>query len=236
MASYEHARVPIRAGIAFAVAQVSGVSLRWLATGAEPKKVRMLVDRKLRERIPENQLFSEAYDLVLMPLIEQGIAEIKKNSGGKSGAEMLDMIGDVGPDDVLNVINNQLRKILWETPPHLFQELYSLIYWDMWNFRHNHASLIENFSSTAPAQKSASGKIEYEGLTSNSLEGNTPNVQSEIQKLIERVKRKASKPGAKAELARTLGVAPARISEWLSGKKEPGGEYTLRLLKWVERT
>jgi transcriptional regulator with XRE-family HTH domain len=47
------------------------------------------------------------------------------------------------------------------------------------------------------------------------------------------VNRKASKPGAKAELAKELDVAPARISEWLSGKKEPGGEYTLRLLNWV---
>jgi len=72
-------------------------------------------------------------------------------------------------------------------------------------------------------------------LTQGSLKSNNTDVKSEIEKLIERLKRKASKPGAKAELARTLNVAPARISEWLSGEKEPGGEYTLRLLKWVEQ-
>jgi transcriptional regulator with XRE-family HTH domain len=72
-------------------------------------------------------------------------------------------------------------------------------------------------------------------LTKDSLKSNNAGVSSEIVKLIAKVKAKASKPGAKAELARTLGVDPARISEWLAGKKEPGGEYTLRLLKWVER-
>ena len=71
-------------------------------------------------------------------------------------------------------------------------------------------------------------------LTVGSLKSNSEGVKSEIEKLIELVKGKASKPGAKAELARTLGVAPARISEWLSGEKEPGGEYTLKLLHWVK--
>lgn len=73
-------------------------------------------------------------------------------------------------------------------------------------------------------------------LTDVSLKGNNAGVKSEkseIEKLIEDVKRKAAKPGAKAELARKLDVAPARISEWLSGKKEPGGDYALRLQKWV---
>ena len=76
---------------------------------------------------------------------------------------------------------------------------------------------------------------EKKWLTVSSLKSNITGVSSEIEKLIARVKAKAAKPGAKAELARTLDVDPARISEWLAGKKEPGGEYTLRLLKWVEQ-
>ena len=74
------------------------------------------------------------------------------------------------------------------------------------------------------------------GLTMSSLKGNTAAVKSErseIEKLIDDVKRKTAKPGAKAELARHLDVADARISEWLSGKKEPGGDYALRLRNWV---
>ena len=68
-----------------------------------------------------------------------------------------------------------------------------------------------------------------------SLKSNSPDVRTikSIKDLIEAVNKKASVPGGKTELARVLDVAPARISEWLSGKKEPGGEYTLKLLAWV---
>lgn len=85
-------------------------------------------------------------------------------------------------------------------------------------------------SESAEAERTLKNDLH---LTVGSLKSNTMDVKSEIDKLIERVKHKASKPGAKAELARMLDVDPARVSEWLSGKKEPGGEYTLRLLKWV---
>jgi predicted transcriptional regulator len=76
-------------------------------------------------------------------------------------------------------------------------------------------------------------------LTKDSLKSNSLDVKSELEKLIARVKRQASKPGAKAELARFLEVDPPRITEWLhddpESRKEPGGQYTLRLLKWVEQ-
>ena len=76
-------------------------------------------------------------------------------------------------------------------------------------------------------------------LTDDSLKGNNSAVKSELEKLIARVKRLASRPGAKAELARVLKVAPARVTEWLTDdkekRKEPGGHYTLQLLKWVEQ-
>ena len=63
---------------------------------------------------------------------------------------------------------------------------------------------------------------------------NTPDVKSEVEKLVARLKRVTAKPGMKAELARYMDVAPPRVSEWLSGQ-EPGGEYALKLLQWVTR-
>jgi len=59
-------------------------------------------------------------------------------------------------------------------------------------------------------------------------------MESELAHLIARLRRVTNRRGAKAELAKLLGVNQARISEWLSGKKEPGGATTLKLLKWVE--
>lgn len=58
-------------------------------------------------------------------------------------------------------------------------------------------------------------------------------VKSELNSLIERLKRATSQYGMKGKLADQLGVPQSRVSEWLSGKNEPGGETTLRLLAWV---
>jgi transcriptional regulator with XRE-family HTH domain len=70
---------------------------------------------------------------------------------------------------------------------------------------------------------------EFDAVT---LVSNTPGVKSEIEQLAKRLKRATAQTGKKAELARFMGVAPARVSEWLSGQ-EPGGEYALKLLRWV---
>ncbi len=235
LASYEHARVPIRAHLALAVAKISGVSLHWLANGIEPKKNALYVDKKLRDRIPENQLFSEAFDAVLMPLIEHQIAEAKKNTGGKLDTEKFSAVGDVGPDDVVNLINQQLRKIAWETPPHLFQELYSLVYWAMWNFRHNNASLIEKFSGVSEAQKTSAGEIAYQGLTDVSTIGNIPGVKEKLPALLKRLNEATKERGAKTALAKFMDVKLPKVSQWLSGTHKPSGETTLQLLHWVEQ-
>lgn len=58
---------------------------------------------------------------------------------------------------------------------------------------------------------------------------------SEIQHLIKRLKIATAFPGMKGKLAADMKVPRPRVSEWLTGKKEPGGDTTLRLLKWVER-
>jgi hypothetical protein len=36
-------------------------------------------------------------------------------------------------------------------------------------------------------------------------------------------------------MAAELGVLPPILSAWLNGQREPGGEATLQLLKWVVR-
>jgi predicted XRE-type DNA-binding protein len=54
-----------------------------------------------------------------------------------------------------------------------------------------------------------------------------------LASLIERIKQLTSPIGMKGKLAKALGVPQPRVSEWLSGKTEPGGETTLRLLAWA---
>ena len=51
----------------------------------------------------------------------------------------------------------------------------------------------------------------------------------------ERLKKALAERGRKTALAKLLGVPLASVSQWLSGEREPGGEYTLKLLRWVEQ-
>jgi len=78
-------------------------------------------------------------------------------------------------------------------------------------------------------------EVQKQSLTNVTAEGYKESVQAVIPKLIERLIKATKERGKKAELARWLGVPMPRITEWLSGKREPGGETTLRLLLWVEQ-
>ncbi|MBI5384449.1 MAG: helix-turn-helix transcriptional regulator [Verrucomicrobia bacterium] len=92
---------------------------------------------------------------------------------------------------------------------------------------------------SAPAQ-AASGKrdkaenIGENNLKEKSLKSTKLRVTPDLASLLERLNQATAARGQKMALAQTLGVPPARVSEWLSGKKEPGGAVTLRLLDWVE--
>jgi transcriptional regulator with XRE-family HTH domain len=64
---------------------------------------------------------------------------------------------------------------------------------------------------------------------------NSSGVRNPLGAMISRLKLATEARGKKAELATYMGVPLPRISEWLSGRIEPGGAATLRLLQWVEQ-
>jgi transcriptional regulator with XRE-family HTH domain len=63
----------------------------------------------------------------------------------------------------------------------------------------------------------------------------TTTEQPALPKLINRLKQATAAHGKKSELAEFLGVHRQMVTHWLSGKQEPGGEMTLRMLQWVEK-
>jgi transcriptional regulator with XRE-family HTH domain len=73
------------------------------------------------------------------------------------------------------------------------------------------------------------------GLTNKVKTLTKETVQPVLPKLIQRLKRATEARGSKSELAQWLGVHRQSITDWLSGKQEPGGEITLKLLHWVEQ-
>jgi DNA-binding transcriptional regulator YiaG len=72
-------------------------------------------------------------------------------------------------------------------------------------------------------------------LTNYPKTGKNEAVKPILPMLIERLKKATSQHGQKTELASWLGVTPQKVTDWISGRVEPSGETTLRLLHWVEQ-
>jgi hypothetical protein len=60
------------------------------------------------------------------------------------------------------------------------------------------------------------------------------DVKAQLPELLERLKKATAQPGKKTALAKFLKAPLASVSRWLSGEREPGGEVTLKLLRWCE--
>jgi transcriptional regulator with XRE-family HTH domain len=78
-------------------------------------------------------------------------------------------------------------------------------------------------------------EISQQVLTVVSGHANLPDVKSPLAQLLERLNQATAVKGRKAELAKHLNAPRPCVSDWLSGKREPSGETTLRLLQWVEQ-
>ena len=72
-------------------------------------------------------------------------------------------------------------------------------------------------------------------LTNVSVYGNIEGVKPKLPALLQRIKKATEPRGKKTQLAKFLDVPLSKVSQWLAGENEPGGETTLRLLHWVEQ-
>jgi hypothetical protein len=218
LASVEYGRTPLRIGLALAMATATGCNLKWLADGDGPT-FGPLPKPDLTANIPSGHLFSRVWEM-----------QLKGSFGITSGEQgNASVAGDVSAAaDVQDYLVEEVSGVLSFLPPELHQNFFSHVTQAGRDFVGMNMFRIIELNAHVQNQPK-------KDLTISSLKSKSIGVKSEIEKLIEKVKRKASKPGAKAALARALGIAPARISEYLSGKKVPGGEYTLRLQHWVEQ-
>jgi transcriptional regulator with XRE-family HTH domain len=237
LANIECGRTPLRSSIAIRLSILSGFSLKWIAEGIEPQKLRLTLGESLLSEIPGNCLFSEAWKHWIKQPFETASKEAKAwinaRPGDASHTDAPETVGDQAEigfnqaNDVLSYLTEDFRGVLKKIPPHLLGGFYALITNACRDFVA--INIVEICEWEARLQN-----ISEKNLRRVSLKRKDEGVKSEVQKLIEQVRRKASKPGAKSNLARELHVAPARISEWLSGEKEPGGDYALRLKNWVK--
>jgi DNA-binding transcriptional regulator YiaG len=107
-------------------------------------------------------------------------------------------------------------------PPRLRSQL--LDYW----------ASVEALAKEKQRKLKVSGPDENTLLTQASTCGIMPSVKAQLDNLLARLNRLTQEPGKKTELADFLSAPLASVSRWLSGKRDPGGETTLKLLRWVQ--
>ena len=76
---------------------------------------------------------------------------------------------------------------------------------------------------------------ENKNLTNAATSDLLAEVKPQLPNLRERLKRATSESGKMSALADFLKVPLASVSRWVAGKREPGGEITLKMLRWVEQ-
>jgi transcriptional regulator with XRE-family HTH domain len=208
LSRYENYRMAVRYEVFALITKRFNLRPYWLATGAEsPVDDMPFDDSEFFSQIDQKALFSEIFDSTLAgPLTKEHYEKQIEMRRLKWKIEKF--IDTIAPGRLLILQNPISVEQLLATIKTLAAKLEEAI---------QHAKDL-------PKKK---------GLTDVPLSGNVSSMKSPLEDLLCRLARATEARGKKAALAIFLKVTPPRISEWIHGAKEPSGETTLRLLKWV---
>jgi len=233
LASIEYGRVPLRYELALRLCKDLDISALWLVSGkgAMSPYCVICLSEKNHGKISAKSLLTEVYDL---------------DAGCFNGLEETD-VSELAPDNF--PVDFELEKQLPHCVKNMLQKVkYTAVrfevrlYIETIKFLKNRLEKDRDsklLTSVHPKQYLTHLKYfkpEYEMyLTETSEIRKNKNVNTEMDRLLARVRALVLAKGMKAKLAATLNIPQSRLSEWLGGKCDPSGETTLRLLKWVEQ-
>ena len=247
LASIEYGRTPLRYDIAWKIRALLGISLEWLSVGE------FYPDSLFQDDLPspvasglrDNALLSEVSDKIHGPVGNQDFAENRVPKYKIDDTELNHrafifsalrlQIEDWIPriprgytadfaDKIIQVGNQYLAE-LPKDPSELIEVRADALMWEKLR-----SAIAQKL---APVEKEA--KTE---LTKKETYSSIADVKELWPSLKQRLQLAAAKAGKKSELAKFLGVDLTRVSQWLTEKKfarEPGAEYTLQMLHWVEQ-
>ena len=205
LATYESGRVPLRFSVFLAAFKRWDVNPVWLATGLQNPFYDGPAELEMLEsQVPPNSLFSYAFDHFLQPFCDDRQRFIDGIAKHVSG-RIQDLIGEIIADPAPQ------KSLSDEVAAGLSMRLCKL------------GSLLGLYLQRKKVLTDSSLKSRNAAVTYLTLE-----------QLLAKLRAKTSTRGGMATLAKALGVPQARVSEWLSGAKEPGGKMTLKLLNWVQ--
>lgn len=227
LASMEYGRTPIRYWLGDLVCQRFNVCQRWFVKGESPKRGYIGLPPEIIQEIPKGELFSTIYETRIGRIVNKQIEE--SEAMARTIAQQAGAAGKILEDRLYNLAACWFQRI----PPHLYDDYFRELMSVSSDFFQRHRREFESGEWPPPV---VVGANEEKKLLTNVTEyAKHATVKSEMANLLKRLQKATSQRGTKSKLAKLLGVPLANVSQWLSGEREPGGETTLRLLRWVEQ-
>lgn len=206
LASYESGRAPLRYAVVKQILKEYPINPIWLATGRESPCLLDIIDDVLfPEAASRTALFSEVF--------EENY-DAFKNSIALQNYGLFERLMEV----LRQKDSSEAIQFLLSASPEAFTTLR--------NYNLFHKEALDILGPETKAKKRL--------LTDAATSDKPLDVKAQLPSLLERLKKATSETGKMSALAEYLGVPLASVSRWLSGKREPGGEITLKLLHWVE--
>jgi len=254
--SYESARSRLNYGAAFKLIVAFGINPEWLATGAGrwwlPVRIPGPKELSIGARAP----YSKIYEKHLI----KTVARATKKWEDRRPPEPLPIrINAAEPRERLSAevkMENWLKRLILCLPDSSLGAFLNSLYLEGTKLARSYPvdtrAVFEKRVEAMDrlrAQMEARNRVPQDerlgaskdNLTNAATWGKVPAVKHQLPSLRERLNRATKETGKMSALADFLGKAIGRrvplasVSRWLSGKREPGGEITLLMLRWVEQ-
>jgi len=244
LASIEYGRTPLRYDLAWTISVTFAVSLEWLAEG------RVAPDDYITLNFPAPKETGLSEKALLSEVSERFIGEHEKCRN--DGPDKTRIKIKIDPDDlklrvhILTMIRMQAPTWLGsvKNPEDFYLSLANSVAdylttkpaepADLVNARIT-ALILEKVRLDNATRLAVMNAAEKKPLTYVSESSNIEDVKPKLPALLKRIKKATEPRGTKTQLAKFLDVPLSKVSQWLAGENEPGGETTLRLLHWVEQ-
>lgn len=230
----ELGRAPLRYGLAEQFCSALKVNPLWLATGEGDINLAIPLPEASFLKVNANALFSKVFDSLLASYFIPG-----NDKSGWVGSGLDPETARVLLRGFFNTVIDEWVTMVREDTLALFvqeiqvqsRKLYSSLPLNRWQ-----TTLIRRLEHMHEARPPAILKTQLTETSQKRRTGIEMKSEFSLKALLADLKTATKSRGKKAELAKRFKISQASLSEWLRGKKEPGGDITLQLLNWVENS
>lgn len=235
-AGIEYGWTPLKYGLASEILNRYGFSSNWLRTGHGSMSAVFLLPSAKELKVNESALFSEIFTSQIEGLYKQidpdpqAKIALRYHLGHVNARNARKWFKHYVPDGHVEKLHAELAKF-WESfcanlPA---EDAKRRIRRDLW---------MKNYEAKIKVQHHERSSEQNISLLTHPATNDKTLFVNQWHRLKARIQKATENPGGKSMLAKFLGVDLTQLSKWLTDSpksaREPGADYTLKMLQWVE--